>query len=178
MSRARRFRTAEEIIGQANEHHEGMSGEAEALPLPIKQGSDVHGILLYYKEGMVPGEEIVYPPHFMVTIDASTGDIIESKSCVPSDFGVPQEPGVPTEGFGLDTDMSVDEFWDSMDRFMEISSAVWEIYATGAATLDPRNADIVREYNSIYKRIAKEPLIPYYEATAPDFFKWLSQVAA
>lgn len=168
------FCTGEKIIGRANERHEVMAGEAAALPLPQKMGDSVYVVILYYREGVRPGEEVIYPPHFIVTVDASTGDIIKSTTCVPADFGVPRKPGSRTVGFGLDPEMSADVFWDLTDRFMDISSRVWEIYSTKITRLDSRNAKVIREYDSIYRRIAKKPLVPYYRAIAADFFRWLS----
>ena len=171
-----RFKPASEIIGLAARHHGIVGGEAHSLPLPVRKGPALHGVVFFYGEGTRPGEEIIYPPHHVVTIDAESGAIVESRDCIPADFGVSQDPDARTEGFGLDPDLTPDEFWDSFDRFLEISSAVWEIYATGAMSLDPRNVELVREYDSILRRITKEPLRPYCEAIAPDFYEWLGRV--
>jgi len=67
--------------------------------------------------------------------------------------------------------MTSDEFWYLVDRFYAISPAVWQMYKTGSV----QNRDILKEYHAIFRRIAKAPLIPYYEAVAPDLFDWLSK---
>lgn len=172
-----RFYSVQELLRRATEVRAHLFGEARAPLLPGKRDDSIHCIVLYYREG-TPGQEIVYPPHFIVRVDAATGDVVESRAVVPRDLGVSQEPRAPTKGFGLDPDMTGSEYRASKDRFMEISSPVWEIYATGVTTLHGQDADLVREYDTIYRRIAKAPLIPYYEAVAPDFFEWLGTVLA
>ncbi len=87
---------------------------------------------------------------------------------------MPQAIVAPIEGFGLDPNMTSDEFWNLTDRFFEISPLVWKMYKN-ESTL--KKMDIIKEYHAIFRRIAKAPLIPYYEAVAPDLFDWLSNTA-
>jgi hypothetical protein len=112
----------------------------------------------------------------MVTVDANSGETVESKACIPRDFDIDQDPADPTEGFGLDASMTPADYRSLKGRFLEISSIVWQIFAIGSTSLDSRNVELVREYRSIFRRITKTPLTPYYEAVASDFIPWLDEV--
>lgn len=175
-SNTQSLKSTEEIIYIAHMSYGIHTGVAMTLPLPIKIGQKLHIIIFFYKEGMRPGEEIVYPPHHKIAIGAATGNVIENTPVTPKNLGVTKDPNIATEGFGLDPSMTADEFWSLVDRFFEISPFVWKIYKTGLTRQSNRDLEVIREYNSIFHRIAKAPLIPYYEAVASDFLEWLSKV--
>ncbi len=171
-SRSNNLLSTREIFGIANRNHPiSVGGEAQMLPLPTKKGETVAVVILYYNEPFQQGKEIVYPPHHKITINAETGAVIENKAVTPSDFGMSQAEPEPVEGFGLDPNLTSDEFWYLVDRFYAISPAVWQMYKTGSVP----NRDILKQYHAIFRRIAKAPLIHYYEAVAPDLFDWLSR---
>jgi hypothetical protein len=174
MTSQQRFRSARDVLAAASEAHQPRSGEAEALPLPRSRGVDV--VVLYYREGMRPGEETVYPPHHQVTVDAATCEVVESRPCTPAELGVAKATGEPTAGFGLDPSMPAAEFWERMARFRDLSAAVWELYADGVAQLDPSGRALVADYAACLRRVTKAPLTPYYEAVAGDFLEWLERV--
>ena len=146
---------------------------AESLPVATKSGTAIQMVILYYDESMIPGKEIVYPPHHIIVIDTSSGKIIRFDSCTPSKLGVDKPADIPEEGFGLDPKLSADDFWKKRDRFLELSPIVWKLFKLNPAKSDSKAIQIIREYYSIFKEIAKKPLIPYYHAVARDFFKWL-----
>lgn len=161
-----------EIFEIANRNYQiSVGGEAQTLPLPTKKGETVAIVILYYNEPFHFGKEIVEPPHHKITIDAGTGEVIENHEVTPPDFGMSQANLEPAEGFGLDPNMTSDEFWYLVDRFYEISPRVWEMYKTQSV----QNRDILREYHVIFRRIAKAPLVPYYKIVASDLFDWLSK---
>ncbi len=176
ISSTQSFKPTEEIIYIAQMSYGIHTGVAMTLPIPTKIGQKVHITVFFYKEGMRPGEEIVYPPHHKITIGAATGNVIENTPVTPKDLGVPKALDAATEGYGLDPAMTSDEFWNLVDRFFEISPIVWEIYKTGLTRPSNQELKVIREYNSIFRRIAKAPLLPYYKAVASNFLEWLSKV--
>ncbi len=173
-----RLKSAEEILYIAQKGYGIRSGDAMTLPMPTKVGQQVYIIILYYREGMRPGQEIIYPPHHKVLINAASGKVIENSPIRPGDLGVPMAPGTATKGFGLDPKMTPDEFWNLFDRFYFISPTVWEIYQKGNNQLSAQDLKILQEYNSIFYRIGKKPSLPYYTAIASDFLNWLAEVSA
>jgi hypothetical protein len=170
------FMSAEAICASAEESHEAGVGAAIALPLPSGSGQEIEITLLYYQEALDPTRELLLPPHFLVTVDPRAGKVLQGRACVPLDFGVEDEPEEPIEGFGLDPEMSAEVFWILRDRFYELSSPVWALYASGSTRLTLDEVAMIREYHSIFHNIAKAPLIPYYEAVAADFFEWMGEV--
>lgn len=173
---AKIFKSTREIFKIAYMNYEiHAGGEAQMLPLPTKIGETVYIVILYYNEPYHLGKEIVYPPHRKITINPATGEVVENTAVTPMDFGMSQDAMAPTEGFGLDPDMTSDEFWYLRDRFFEISPLVWEMYNTESTDLRFQDMYILREYHAIFHRIAKAPLVPYYKAVASDMFDWLSK---
>ncbi len=150
---------------------------ARSLPLATRSGSTVKVVILYYKESVIPKKEIVYPPHHIMVLDSVSGEIVRFESCSPKDLGVNKPAGVPEEGYGLDPEMSADDFWEKVDRFLDLSRTVWEVFALGTTTVDWKTAIVLREYYSLFRQIAKKPLMPYYQAVAKDFLDWLNRMS-
>lgn len=150
-------------------------GEAQMLPLPIKRDGTVQIVILYYNEPLYPGKEIIYPPHRMMTINPETGEVLGNRKVTPADFGFPKTAMGPMEGYGLDAHMTSDEFWHYIDQFHVISPLVWELYSAESRQVSDEDKDLLMEYEEIFRRVAKTPLIPYYKAVAPDLFEWLSK---
>ena len=173
------YMTASEIVGIAiKAYPKGlMTGMAIALPIATKKKSKLQIIVLLYTESTKRGDETIYPPHHIVAIDPTNGKVLRNEPCTPQMFGLNQAVGIPVVGFGLDPGLSAEVFWKKQYRFMEISSEVWKAYASGTPHLPQESAQLVREYAAIFNMIAKKPLLPYYQAVAPDFFKWLDGVA-
>jgi hypothetical protein len=173
------YMTASEIVAIASGAYvDGLStGTAFAFPVATKRTSKLEIIVLFYREPTRIGVEEVYPPHHIVAVDPTNGKVLRNEPCTPKMFGLDQAAGVPVKGFGLDPGMSAEVFWKKHDRLMEISSGVWQAYASGASHLSQQSTQLVREYYGIFNMIAKKPLMPYYRAAAPDFFKWLEEAA-
>jgi len=176
MSEYVEFIAAEEIDMLAHECFETGVGDAAALPMPSGSGDEIRVTVMFYKEPIIPKHQLMEPPYYLVTIAPTTGDVVEARACLPSEFGVPEEPGVATEGFGLDPSLTGTEYRALKSRFFEISSDIWSIFATGSTRLSPDERALLREYRTIYKRIAKAPLKPYYESVASVFFEWMDHV--
>jgi hypothetical protein len=149
---------------------------ARNLPVVTREQNHLNMIILYYKESTIPNEQTMYPPHYFIAIDIVTGKVLRFEPCAPKDFGMDKSANVPEQGFGLDPQMTGDEFWDKTDKFLDLSSAVWEVFDSGCNSLGSREVAVVKEYYGIFKRIAKKPLLPYYHAVAQDFFDWLEKV--
>jgi hypothetical protein len=175
----RSYMTASEIAGIAEAAYaDGLStGMARSLPVAYSKNSRLQIVILFYREPAIKDVERMYPPHHIVAIDPTNGQVMKNGPCTPKMFGFDQAVAAPTQGFGLDPGVSADVFWERYDRFMEISSVVWKAYASGSSDLTQQSTQIVREYYEIFNKIAKKPLLPYYRAVAPDFFKWLEKVA-
>lgn len=173
-----RYKSVCELIGAAGTAYEQRTGEASALPLPqmAKPGGALRVVILYYRESTRFGDETVFPPHHMVSVDPASAKVVEARPCTPAQFGLALAPGAATRGLGLDPAMPASEFWTRTDRFMELSPTVWALYAERAIRLAPPARAIVAEYDACLRRIAKTPLLPYYEAVAGDFFDWLDKV--
>ncbi|NLI82870.1 MAG: hypothetical protein GX443_14440 [Deltaproteobacteria bacterium] len=170
------YKTASEIVGIAIGASGISTGDAHTLPVPSKENSKLEIIMLLYREPTRRGDERIFPPHQMLAIDPMSGTVLRNLPCNPKMFGIDQTAHIPYVGFGLDPSMSAEVFWNKYDRFMEISSEVWKAYASGASNLSPQSTELVREYQEIFNMIGKKPLLPYYRAVAPDFFKWLEHV--
>jgi hypothetical protein len=146
---------------------------AETLPMASKSAHNLYVIILYYRE--IPRKELIYPPHYMMILDAVLGKVVRFEPCTPDSIGVKKPVGIPEEGYGLDPNMSAREFWEKTDRFLDLSKTIWQIYISDNMKMDSQTKNIIKEYYSIFEKIAKKPLLPYYHAIASDFLDWLSR---
>jgi hypothetical protein len=150
---------------------------ATTLPIATMSEGKLRVVILYYKEISRPGtDKKMYPPHHIMVLDPSSGEIIKFEECKPKDFGIDRKPDQAEMGDGLDPKMPGDEFQTKKRRLLEISPSVWEAFASGSTSVDGKSLATVKEYDEIFKRIAKKPLLPYYHAVATDFFEWLAKV--
>ena len=147
------------------------AGEALTLPVPLRSGDAIHLTVLRYGQPVSRVLELVVPPSFRVLLDAETGGVLDAGPCEPRDFGVLEHaPGRRIEGFGLG-DVSGEEFWRALRRLETISPSVWEAFRD---RLSPPSAE-AREYLHLFLRTTYAPLLPYYRAVAPEFFRWLEE---
>lgn len=177
MSSSRKFRTVNEIFRSLGERRIPPFG-IKSYPIPVKTREALHVVVLCYREGPLRTPEILFPPHHKAVVDAATCELVEEGPCVPRDFGVAQSPKTPIEGFGIDPNLSADEYWRRVDRTKEIAPAVWELYDTGSTALGETSRALVREYDLCFRSTLKAPLLPYYEAVAKDFLDWVARVVA
>jgi hypothetical protein len=177
MSAPTRFKTTRELqeIGGATACRVLPVEVAASLPMPIKADNRMNVVFLYYNDTQVKGQRVISPPHHAMVLDAVTGKLLRFWACTPGELGV-RTPAGPPPGPELDPAVTAAEFWQKMARLLEMSPAVWEAYAVGNPRPDARTQALIQEYRAIYDRIALRPLVPYYEAVAADFFRWLRQV--
>jgi hypothetical protein len=57
-----------------------------------------------------------------------------------------------------------------------LSPLIWEAFDSGSTNFNVPTTTIIKEYYTLFKKIVATPLLPYYHAVAPDFFKWLEAV--
>jgi hypothetical protein len=143
-------------------------GPALSLPLPRRRAA-VEVVFMVYAEAVRQGAEELVPPRALLVFDPRTGALIAEQPCRPRDFGVDAEPDARSVGFGLE--LRGAEYRAGRDRLLAIATGVWESFA-GAAPLDSAAVARVREHDEIFARIAKKPLLPYYESLGAEYFLW------
>jgi hypothetical protein len=151
--------------------------DADTLPVPHKDAD--HGLVilvLYYRESGPPRQRTVKPPHHAMFLDPRSGKVLRFWACRPEDLGI-EMPPKPVPGAGIPAGMTSEEFLTKRQRFLDISPAVWEAFASGATELPNNIRSLIEEYKSLFLQITKAEVAPFYVEAAPDFFGWLEQVA-
>ena len=143
--------------------------------LPNKLPQQLAVTLFFYRTSIGGGKYKIFPPHHIMELDPVTGAVIQFRASTPRDFGISQPPNEPIYAidFKPKPDPNAKNFFAKAKRFDEISPTVWELYDTGKDNVDPGKRALIQEYRALFNEVAKKPLVPYYTALAPDFFRWL-----
>jgi hypothetical protein len=149
---------------------------AETLPVPRKDPKEGLVILiLYYNEIGPPSRRIVKPPHHAMYLNPATGKVLRFWACDPEELGI-ETPLKPVLGAGIPAEMPKMEYVEKRQRFLDISPAVWEAFASGATQYPGEVRSMIHDYRSLFLHITKAEVAPFYVEAAPDFFHWLEQV--
>ncbi|HUJ89552.1 MAG TPA: hypothetical protein VLX12_05090 [Syntrophorhabdales bacterium] len=176
MSTTSHFKTAKDLQSVADSES-GLPDDTGGigLLLPKKLPQQLAVTLFFYRTSIGGGKYKMFPPHHIMELDPATGAVIQFRASAPRDFGISQSPNEPIYviDFKPKPDPNAKDFFAKAKRFDEISPAIWELYDTGENIIDPDKKAIIKEYRALFNEIAKRPLIPYYTALTPGFFKWL-----
>ncbi|MCP3952594.1 MAG: hypothetical protein GY697_10325 [Desulfobacterales bacterium] len=148
---------------------------ANTLPIPKKTESGLVILIIYYNETGPHGQRVVHPPHYAMTLDPATGDVLRFWACRPDDLGI-VAPLKTLPGAGITPGMTGNEFFHLRLRFLDISAAVWQAYASGATQFEPQLQKLIAEYWQLFLRITKKEIAPFYAMSSPDYFQWLKTV--
>ena len=148
---------------------------ANTLPVPQRDDGNLVILILYYRESGRPNHRVVKLPDHAMQLDPVTGKVLRFWACRPEQVGI-ETPLRPVEGAGIRPGMDWEEFFHKRERFLAISPEVWEAYRSSAAKSSAA-ATVAREYWQLFLEITKAEVAPFYVAAAPDFFRWLRQIA-
>lgn len=138
-------------------------------PVVTRKDSKLQYITFVYFLSL-PGEpEQVSPPHRLIVLDPTNGAVLRDLPCTPKSLGVNKPADVWEESH-------VSMTWDDLARFKELSPLIWEAFDSGGTKFNVPTTTLIQEYYTLFKKIVAAPLLPYYHAVAPDFFKWLEAV--
>ncbi len=149
---------------------------AETLPVPRrdpKEGLVI--VILYYRESGSPGKRVVKLPDHAMYLNPVTGKVLRFWAIEPEELGI-ETPLRPVPGAGVPADMPKMDFVEKRQRFLDISPAVWEAFASQASDYPPNVLAMIRDYRSLFLQTTKAEVAPFYVQAAPDFFRWLDQV--
>ena len=149
---------------------------AYTLPFPKKTEAGIMVEVLFYNEKGPPGQRVVSLPHYAMHLDPKTGIILRFWAIRPEEMGI-VEPLTPVPGAGIDPNLTSDEFFILRQRFLDISNVVWEAYASGKSEFEASAKAIIKEYETLFLRITKREVAPFYVASSPHFFNWLRTIS-
>ena len=152
---------------------------AESDPVLTSSEGRLCAVTLYYKLPPVrlPRDEFyIIPPHHRLLLDALTAEVVRFEGCVPQDFGQPHQQGAHIVGPVLPPELTYAAHEQHARTMLEQSATVWQAFAD-RPPLTPALAEAANAYLEALLTIAKQPLVPYYRAAAPDFFTWLDRAA-
>jgi hypothetical protein len=149
--------------------------DAETLPVPVKVDGGVAVLIMYYRESGPPDHRTVAPPHHAMHLDGGTGKVLRFWSTDPDELGIAQ-PTAPVPGVDYDRKMIAGEFVTKRKRLLEISSDVWNAWASGNG-VDAAAKELAAEYWALFSVITKKEVAPFYVQASPDFFQWVRKNA-
>jgi hypothetical protein len=164
------------ILGKHSITKEGGSDD-ETFPIPVRIGSRVVLLVMYFKVSGRPGNSEIHPPHHAMHIDGETGQILRFWATKPEELGI-VGPLKPVPGLGGEELEPVPGQLEKLDFRNAHSPEVWAAYAAGRTDVDPATAATVKKYRDTFFATTMDRIVPLYLAASPDYFQWLSTVAA
>ncbi|MEZ5401837.1 MAG: hypothetical protein R2729_19340 [Bryobacteraceae bacterium] len=150
---------------------------AETFPVITEAGGGARVRIVFYTETGPPNARQVHPPHHVMDLDPTTGQVLRFERCQPRDIGI-ATPAQPVPGVAYDASDGIEGFARRTGRFFEISPAVWRLFLNRGAPLDAGGKALVAEYWDLFSRITKADVAPFYIGAAADFFGWVRSSAA
>jgi hypothetical protein len=148
---------------------------AYTLPVPKKIESEMVILVLFYYETGPMNHRTVHLPERVMYLNPVTGEVQKFCAIRSEEVGI-KEPLTTVLGAGVDPMMTGDEFYDLRQRFLDISAEVWAAFASGKTEFETPKQAIIKEYESLFLRITKKEVAPFYVMSSPHFFKWLRTV--
>lgn len=148
-----------------------------SLPMPSKRNEKLNIVVFFYGTSIAAGEWRIFPAHHVMHLDAQSGEVLDFRSIKPQDLGISHAPGqaLYSAKFNPSPDPQAEKHYSKLDRFFKISPNVWNAYMEGKVRQETK--PLVQEYVALFGEVAKAPLIPYYKALSPDFFRWLEDAS-
>lgn len=150
---------------------------AYTLPIPKNLQTGIVIQVLFYSETGPMNQRTVHLPGYAMYLSPTEGRVLRFWAIRPEEAGI-TEPLQTVPGAGIDPPtMTGMEFFHLRQRLLDISAEVWEAYASGKIDFDNSKRVLIREYLSIFLRITKKEVAPFYVMSSPDFFNWLQTVS-
>jgi hypothetical protein len=164
------------ILGKHSITKEGGSDD-ETFPIPVRLGSRVVLLVMYYKIQGPRGDCRIDPPHHAMHMDGETGRVLRFWPTKPEELGI-HGPLKPVPGLG---GKEMDPVPEQLEKYAfrdAHSPEVWAAYAAGRTDVDPATAAMVKQYRDTFFALTMDRVAPLYLAASPDYFQWLNTVAA
>lgn len=170
----RAFKTVSELEGLSKSSYHSRTGEATTLPIPSNRDGTLYVVLFVYHTSARPGSNQIMLPHLIIVMDPKTGKVMQDMPWNLKPLSVSTSSG-PLPAPTMEK-MSGQEHLSLLERIEKISPYIWAIYdreeKRKPSLFEKR---LLKEYRTIFQRISRKPLLPYFKAAAPDFWTWLTE---
>jgi hypothetical protein len=147
--------------------------DRQSLPVPVLNIAGPCVVFFYCKAVARPKQPaILFPPHYLVMLSATTGDLMEIRKITPEEFGQPSQ-AVGT--FALPDGMTLDEYKKMLDRLYALYDILIPAFASGRDQADTGTEMLAKEFERTFSILGERPLLPYYRAVMNDFFSWIEK---
>ncbi len=138
-------------------------------------GKYLVAFMYFYKRGVPPDAPKVSSPRYLMLVNPTSGDIVEFKRVKPEDFGYEWPESKPLGVHDFDTAMTVDEFLEMQEELYNLYDTVFALYRDRSEVSLTEKAKEMARFRELFNKLVEKPLIPYYKALNPDFYKWLDE---
>jgi hypothetical protein len=153
----------------------------QSLPIPVR---DVAGVAVAFffcpslvtpKEG---GGVKMAPPHFLLLLDPTNGQIRELTPVTPASFGRNDAPDSLLGMFRLPDGMTAAQYLQQRGALFALYD---QLLPRFAQQQPPSSADLrpaARKFEALFRLLREPPVEAYYEAVGHEFFQWVRDAAS
>lgn len=173
------FMKTEQLVRVGYINSEGAAGDGmrQSLPIPHKAPNGLRVDFFFCPALARPQQPIVlYPPIFLTTLHADSGQLDMLRSVEPRNFGQAHGRDDPIGTFGMPSGMTVDEFIEKRSTLYETYDVLLPAFARGVTPGDPKLKRAAQDYTTLFELLSEPPLLPYYRAVGAEFFAWVARM--
>ena len=151
----------------------------QSLPMLVRNPAGGLFVRFFFAPALARPQQPVRlaPPHYVATLDAKTGELLELQRVHPSEFNQKHAPADEIGTFGLPKGVTFEDF----TRMRSQMDAVGDLLAKAFVRKGGRPNDAERQaagiYLNLFDSLAEPPLLPYYEFMGREFLPWVREVA-
>ena len=150
----------------------------QSLPIPVLKPEGLF-ILFFYSPALARPKQPtnLWPPDYIMELNASTGKFKELKAVLPRDFGQTDTPETMIGSSGIPDGMSLEEYDRKETRLYEVYDILLPHFIAQKGSVVPDVALVAKEFKQLFPIISDPPSRRYYDAAGHKFFQWVDNIA-
>ncbi|GEM_PF-5846213 len=150
----------------------------QSYPVPILYNGRVCLDFFFFPwHGTPPDPPVLFPPRSRVTVAVDRGIIVRKGPVAPADFGLDLSPDQPLGEHELDG-MTVEEVLEHQAVLYGSLDVLLDIFPDLPETPGDEYVEAGGLFHQSFSRIVHKPLLAFYLADNPAFFRWVEEQAA
>ncbi|MGH8219317.1 MAG: hypothetical protein ACREUT_12265 [Steroidobacteraceae bacterium] len=150
----------------------------ESLPIPVRGPGGLTVAFFFCPSLAIPRAGVkMAPPHYLVTLDPSTGRVRELRAVVPAEFGRRDAPDAPLGLFNLPAGMTPAQYLEQRGTLFVLYDRLLPAFAHPHEPVSALTRAAAKQFGELFAVLEEPPVAPYYNAVGRDFFDWLQEAA-
>lgn len=151
----------------------------ESYPVPVvTQKVPALEFFMGPSQSRPEGPSVIFPPQMRLIFEISGGKLIKQAPTSSKDYGLTDSPNEPLGEHDLGPDLDIEGLIAHQVELYTHLDKIIDIYPEMPLEISSEYMESIIAYKKTFDIIAHKPLLPYYTATNPEFFRWIEELAS